>query len=210
MQHRYPLHIHISTLFIVLMVLVGMSIAVIGYRLSTRMLEGAAADLAQRSSYETLTEINRLLAPAEMAVKVLSYDSLAMTNSLGMRMAQLELLRDVLNNSPALSAVYFGYASGDFFFLRRILNDAQRAALKAPPGTEYLLQSIERDAAGNSSGRGAWLYLGASLQVLRQDDRPDYAAGYDPRTRDWFKDATSSPGLIRTAPYQFFSDQKPA
>ncbi|MGP1609383.1 MAG: GAF domain-containing protein, partial [Burkholderiales bacterium] len=107
----------------------------------------------------------------------------------------------------ALSSIYFGYQDGDFFFVRRLFDDAERDALKAPPGTNYMVQSIERGARGGE-GRGTYLYLDASLQVLRQDDRPDYVGAYDPRSRDWFKDALGAPSLIRTSPYVFFSNRK--
>lgn len=205
MERRYPLHVHISTLFLALILLVGGLIAYTSYRYASDMIENAAADLAQRVGRETLSEINRLLAPAEMAVGTLSYHPLAAAGTLGARMAHLELMSAVLNESAALSSVYFGYPGGDFFFMRRLSNDADRATLKAPPGTEYLVQSIERGEGGE---RGSWLFLGAALQVLRQDDRPDYPAAYDPRKRGWYNDALGAPGLIRTAPYVFFSDRK--
>ncbi len=113
-NRRYPLHIHISTLFIGLILIGGSVITVIGYRLTSQMLESAATDLVQRINRETLLEINGLVAPAEMAVTVLSYDSLANSKSLGLRMGQMEVIRDILEKSAQLSAVYFGYPNGDF------------------------------------------------------------------------------------------------
>lgn len=206
MKRHYPLHVHISTLFLLLLLIVGGSLAAVSYTMSRDVLETSAEDLTQRISRETLGDFQRLIEPAAMAVDMLSYDTLTAATSLGARMGQLELLRKVLDNAPALSSVYVGYGNGDFFFVRRLRDAAERELLKAPPDTQYMVQSIER---GSSIGdRGTYLYLGSSLQVLRQEDRPEYVASYDPRTRGWFTESLSAAGMIRTPPYLFFSNRR--
>ena len=60
----YPLHVHISTLFVVLILLVGALIGGLGYRFSHEMLESAADDLSVRISRETRGELERIFAPA--------------------------------------------------------------------------------------------------------------------------------------------------
>lgn len=206
MTRHYPLHVHISTLFLLLLLIVGGSLAAVSYTMSRDVLETSAEDLTQRISRETLGDFQRLIEPAAMAVDMLSYDTLTAADSLGARMGQLELLRKVLDNAPALSSVYVGYGNGDFFFMRRLRDAAERELLKAPPDTQYMVQSIER---GSTIGdRGTYLYLGSALQVLRQEDRPEYVAGYDPRTRGWFTESLTAAGMIRTPPYLFFSNRR--
>ncbi|MDP1673091.1 MAG: hypothetical protein Q8L65_08235, partial [Burkholderiales bacterium] len=206
MKRHYPLHIHISTLFLLLLLIVGGSLAAVSYTMSRDVLETSAEDLTQRISRETLGDFQRLIEPAAMAVNMLSYDTLTAATSLGARMGRLELLRKVLDNAPALSSVYVGYGNGDFFFVRRLRDAAERQLLKAPPDTQYMVQSIERGSA--IGDRGTYLYLGSSLQVLRQEDRPEYVASYDPRTRGWFIESLSTSGMTRTPPYLFFSNRR--
>ncbi|MBX3652327.1 MAG: HAMP domain-containing protein [Burkholderiales bacterium] len=206
MKRHYPLHIQISTLFLVLLLVVGGLLAGISYTTSRDMLESSAEDLTLRISREIQGDFQRLIVPVEMAVGMLSYDRLTRAESLRERMEQLDMLRDVLDKAPALSSLYFGYGSGDFFFVRRLRNDADRALFNAPPNTRYMVQSIER--GGGSVERGSYLYLGNALEVLRQEDKPDYPSAYDPRTRGWFNDAFSAPSAIRTPPYLFFSSRK--
>ncbi|MDI1244969.1 MAG: hypothetical protein PSV24_06165 [Rhodoferax sp.] len=64
---RFPLHIHITTLFLVLTLLVGGIIAGIGFKLSRDMLEATAADLINRVGRETGKELTALIEPAELA-----------------------------------------------------------------------------------------------------------------------------------------------
>jgi HD-GYP domain-containing protein (c-di-GMP phosphodiesterase class II) len=206
MKRRYPLHIHISSLFLLLILVVGGLVAVVGYKLSRDMLENAAEDLVQRISGDTLRELESAMAPAEMAVNMLSYGTITAAGKLADRMERIDMLREALHSSAALSSIYVGYDEGDFFFMRRIRNDAERASLKAPDGAQYVVQSIERGDAGDI--QGLYLFLDADMSTLQKDDRPDYAASYDPRSRGWYKDATAAMGQIKTAPYLFFSDRK--
>ena len=206
MRRHYPLHIQISTLFLLLLLAVGGSLAAISYKTSRDMLESSAEDLTLRISREIQGDLQRLIEPAEMAVGMLSHDRLTRAESLRERMEQLDMLRGVLDRAPALSSLYVGYGGGDFFFVRRLRGDADRELFKAPPNTRYMVQSIER--GGGSSERGSYLYLGNGMEVLRQEDKPDYPSAYDPRTRGWFIDAFSAPSAIRTAPYLFFSSRK--
>jgi HD-GYP domain-containing protein (c-di-GMP phosphodiesterase class II) len=206
MTRRYPLHIQISTLFLLLLLIVGGSLAAVSYKASRDMLETSAEELSLRISRELLGDFQRLIEPAEMAIGMLSYDRLTTAESLRTRMEQLDMIRGVLDKAPALSALYFGYGSGDFFFVRRLRGDQDRALFNAPPNTRYMVQSIER--GGGMAERGSYLYLGNGLEVLRQENRPEYPADYDPRRRGWFSDAFSAPAAIRTPPYLFFSSRK--
>jgi len=205
MRRHYPLHIHISTLFVLLILLISGVIAGLGYKLSRDMLEATVPDLTQRIGRETLGELQRVVSPAEMAVNLMSHDALARASSFTERWQRLGFLCEALENSSALSSVYAGYASGDFFLVRRIRDEGERKSFQAPEGTRYIVQSIEHSV---SPARGRFLFLDATLAILRQDDKPDYAAGYDPRSRGWYQEAQKASTQIKTPPYLFFSDRK--
>ncbi|NJD36277.1 MAG: HAMP domain-containing protein [Betaproteobacteria bacterium] len=205
MKQKFPLHIHISTLFVVLILLVGSIIAGVGYKLSREMLQSTANDLIGRIGDETSKEIEALIAPAELAMNLISHDLLSEASSFPQRFSRVPFLKEALLGSPALSSVYAGYPNGDFFFLRRVADEAERSMFKAPEDTRYIVQSIEHD---KDTHRGRFLFLNGALAELRADDRPDYAASYDPRTRDWFKNASTSATSIKTPPYLFFSNRK--
>ena len=81
MKRNFPLHIHISTLFLLLIVLVGGLIGGFGYKVSRDMLESAATDLTQRISHETLRELQGVFAPAEVAFAAISNAAFSPTAS---------------------------------------------------------------------------------------------------------------------------------
>lgn len=205
MKLKFPLHIHISTLFLVLTLLVGGIIAGVGFKLSREMLQTTANDLISRVGVETNNEIEALFTPAEVTMNLVSHDALSTAGSFAERYRRVPLLKAALLGSPALSSIYVGYPDGDFFFLRRVNDEAERISFKAPEGTRYIVQAIDHDQDKHT---GRYIFLDSSLVQLQVDERNDYARSYDPRTRAWFKDATASATAIKTAPYLFFSNRK--
>ncbi len=204
MNRDYPLHIHISTLFLIVIVIIGGLIGGVGYKLSSDTLNTAADDLAQRISHETGNDLVHLIKPAEMAASLLRHDSITKASNYEERRRRLAVLTDALAKSPAAVSIYVGYGTGDFLLLRRIENDRDRERFSAPAATAYVVQSIERNAR---PARGRFVFLDAALQTIGEDERPAYVHAFDPRTRDWYREAIESRKLIRTAPYVFFTSQ---
>jgi len=199
---RLPLHIHISTLFFLLVLVAGGSIAWVSYTRSVGMLERAAEDLVERVAGQTLSETERLLLPVGTAVRLAALQRLTRATTLAERRDSLPFLRRALVGSEAASSIYVGYANGDFFLLFRIVDEEARKAIHAPPGAVWMVQSIDR-------GEARFIHLDDSLAVLREDPRPDFAARYDPRQRTWYRQAAVSDALIYTEPYVFATTGKP-
>ena len=205
MQRPYPLHIHISTLFLALILVVGGVLGAIGYRLSVALLETSAGDLTERISRAALLEMRRIIEPAEVATRLLSLQRVTEATTLEQRLDSLEFVRQALDSSAALSSMYVGYGNGDFFLLGRIGHGSEIEAARAPSGAHYVVQSIERN---RDTPRGRFIYLDDNLKILRQDDRPDYVRAFDPRQRPWFTQAMASSQQIKTAPYLFFTNRR--
>ena len=201
MKLRFPLHIHISTLFLVLILVVGGLVGTVGYRISQDILENSANELSTRIGRETVSDFTSIVAPAEMAARLASQGAIGETKTHDERWHFLGLMREVLHSARELTSIYIGFSSGDFFLMRRLHDEADRMALEAPPESVYVVQSIERS---QGAARGRFVYLDAQLSVLRSDERPDYAAAYDPRERHWYKAAMHGSGQVKTAPYIFF------
>ena len=167
MRRRYPLHIHISTLFLALIILVGGLIGGLGYQQSREILQTSASDLTTRISRETANNLKSLLAPAEMATNLLSFDRLTQATTLAERMQSLGFLREVHRSSSALSSLYVGYPNGDFFFVRKIRSDSELKRFNAPDNTIHIVQSVDH---GEGAPTGRYQYLDSDLALLRSDE----------------------------------------
>ncbi|KAI3593756.1 Chemotactic transducer-related protein [Cupriavidus sp. U2] len=199
------LHFHIWTWFGSLVLLVGALICSINYVMTKDALERSVTDTTQRVSRESLEEVENLLQPAQMAVRLLSHSSLADARWLAQRKQRMALMRDALESSPILQALYIGYADGSFFYMRPLRDEGERAAYKAPPRAAFLVQSVDRDS-GRAVGR--YYYLASDLDAVGEADAADFAGRYDPRTRPWYASAMASGTLVRTDPYMFYSDRE--
>ena len=205
MKRLLPLHIHISTLFLILVVIVGALIGGTGYKLSRDMAEEAADETIARIGRETLSEVEQVVAPAEMASKLLRAGLLNDASDFNARMKQLPRVVEALKSADWLSSVYVGYASGDFFLVRRVKSYPVDAPNKAPDGTAYVIQSIDHST---QPAQGRYIFLNEDLSTLADIDMPQYPSSYDPRQRGWYKEAMVSSTEIMTAPYLFFSNQR--
>ena len=202
MRLTQPLHIHISTLFLALTLLIGGLIGWHGYRTSAELVQTSASEQSTRIGQQIQEELRQALEPAEVALKLVRYHRITWGTTLAERLANLEFLAEALDGSSALSAIYVAYPNGDFFLLRR-LNAREQGLTGAPADARYLVQSIERGA----QPRGRYIYLDAARENIQTLDRPDYVQAYDPRSRGWWKQAQAASGLVQTEPYPFFTSR---
>ncbi len=202
---QYPLHLHISTLFLALLTLVATLLLGIGYLTSRNLMHSLAQDLTLRIARETTVELQRVLQPVETAINALTFDQLPRAASLNQRMERIGLVRSLLDHTPLLTSIYVGYPDGDFILIRKVQSEEERLRLKAPPGTTYMVQSIERRVR---PARGLYLYLDGKLRTIGRVERSDYPQSYDPRQRGWYRQAMASARSILTSPYLFFSDRQ--
>ncbi|AZG15833.1 HAMP domain-containing protein [Cupriavidus pauculus] len=204
-RRSMPLHLHVWLWFASLVLLLGALISGIQYTMTKATLERSVADTTQRISRETLEEVDNLMRPAQMAVKLVSHSALADAPTVAQRMARVALVRDALETSPVLQSLYIGYEDGSFFFVRPVRDDRERATYGAPGHTAFLIQSVDREAG---APRGRYFYLDADLRVTGEAPAPDLATRFDPRQRPWYRQAMASGALVRTDPYLFYSDRE--
>jgi len=62
-RRRYPLAVHIATLFSVLLLAAGLSIGGLAYQRSVTMLTQLAADLFDRIAHETTEDVQSVVTP---------------------------------------------------------------------------------------------------------------------------------------------------
>ena len=198
----FPLRIHIATLFVALITTAGLAIVGYGYFATSRLLLSAGDEEFLYVADRTASHVRDLLAPAHLLVQLLARHRLSGASSLGARLEALPLLTAALAEHPEISAVYVGFASGDFFLVRS-LHAAARQNLGAPPEAVFLVQSR---TAAEAAVPGRYLFLDARLGVLADEPRPDYR--FDPRTREWYRQALQSAAPVRTRPYVFFTTRE--
>lgn len=150
--------------------------------------------------------IQVILTPAASVLGVLSTTGIAQAENHKQRLGALPSMAEALKSECMVEAVFAGYDTGDFFYLRRYSETpgtSNRYDTLAP-ATAFLLISIARNPKGGFTQKG-W-YLDAGLKKIGQSlNNPPIL---DPRKRNWFLLAQQSEGTIRTRPYLLFGTQE--
>jgi sigma-B regulation protein RsbU (phosphoserine phosphatase) len=194
----FPLRIHISTLFLALIAGAGLVVGGYGFVATSRLLLSAGDEEFLHVAERTTGQVRNLLAPGRLLVQLLARHRITRTASLEARLESLPFLATALAEQPHISAVYVGFSTGDFFLLRT-LGDSRGSVVGAPPGASFLVQSRAR-------GEGRYLFLDATLSVIKDEPRPDYR--FDPRARGWYLQAQATGAPVRTSPYVFFTTRE--
>ncbi|MEI6117670.1 MAG: hypothetical protein WCP99_24285, partial [Burkholderiales bacterium] len=204
-KRRIALHVQISTIFLLLVMTVAGAIGGHGYFTSRSMLESTTTDLVAKINHDTAGQVDNTISRVSAAVNLLARTQLPRATTDEARVARLLLMHKMLRSSPAMVSIYAAYGSGDFFMLRRIRSENDAKLFNAPQGTRYILQEIDRSV---SPASGKFVFMDEDLNILREEDKPDYPGSYDPRTRSWYENAVRSGEEVISDPYVFFTTGK--
>jgi len=204
-RFRYPLHVHLSSAFVLLVLFVGAMVGGMAYLQSKEIIQKLTTDTFERIADEAALNAVQVFSPGETVVDLLAAHNIITSANLEARLGHTDFLLSALERSQDITSVYVGYSDGDFLLVRRIPNDpALRDRFNAPKETAFIAQSIDR---GEEQTIGAYVFFRADRSIIAQQNRPDYTA-YDPRKRPWFVQAEQTKGQFKTNPYVFFTTQE--
>ncbi|UXY54558.1 HD domain-containing phosphohydrolase [Pseudomonas tohonis] len=201
-ERRFPLHVHISLLFTLLLLMTGIVLGIFNYRQTSQIILSSSDTLFERISQDVETDLENTYRPIHRLLNLLALNP-GTQRYAGYQRQEL-LLRgfaQALRDNPKLASLYVGYDDGDFFMVRPLRTAELKQRFDAPEGAAYQLWSIERDNLNRA--RSESLYFDADLELISR--RQELNERYDPRNRPWYSRALEQGGLITTRPYVFFS-----
>ncbi|MGQ7818484.1 HD domain-containing phosphohydrolase [Metapseudomonas furukawaii] len=201
---RFPLHVHISFLFTLLLLITGVVLGLFNYRQTSQIILSSSDELFGRISEEMETDLRHTYQPIHHLLNLLALSDTDQNQDSAARMkALLRPMAQALRDNPKLASLYFGYDDGDFFMVRPLRTEALKTLFDAPEGAAYQIWSIERDNLARAQSQS--FYLDADLHEISR--RQELSERYDPRGRPWYHGALEDGGVITTAPYVFFSSR---
>ena len=199
-ERRFPLHVHISVLFMLMLLLAGGVLGIFNYRQTTAIIFSSSATLFERIQEEVQQDISATYQPIDHLLGVLAFVEGTRGSDLQTRLPLLAPFARALRDNPKLASLYVGYQNGDFFMVRALRNSSLQRQFQAPPGASLQIWSIELAGANPA---GEYLFFDDALNLLERRSLHDHA--YDPRMREWYVRASIQPGIATTTPYVFFS-----
>ncbi len=196
---HYSLRLHLSTAFVLTLLIFGSVLGWFQYQKLTDLLVTSSEQLSDRIVDEVINRFNVRHQATANIVELLALSPLMETTNLNERFSHLPSLALALDSQPDVVALEIGFDDGDYFIIRKLINDRLRQRFEAPADAAYVVDSIE--------GFGGESFLERFYfddQVLQLDYVAPVATDYDPRVRPWFKLALENPTVKTTTPYFFF------
>jgi len=190
-QALFPLHIHIATLFIGLILVVGLVLGWFNYHKNAEVILSASEQLFDQINQEILTHFRQVNAHTASGINLLVLTPIVNADTLPERLENIPLLVTLLRDEASLSAVQVGYDNGDYFIVRPLNTSFMRQRFQAPDGAVFMADNI---IAGNGDGAGMQrIYFDQQLREVER--RQMSATHYDSRKRDWYRQAMASSGM---------------
>ncbi|MCO6059406.1 HD domain-containing protein [Pseudomonas sp. MOB-449] len=201
-EHRFPLHVHISALFTLLLLISGVVLGIFNYHQTSQIILSSSDELFGRISEEVETDLHHTYEPIHHLLNLLALGDTNQHQDSAERIdTLLKPLTQALRDNPKLASLYLGYDDGDFFMVRPLRSEVLKKAFDSPPNAAYQVWSIERD--NQSGAHSISVFFDDQLSEVARRREPKER--YDPRGRPWYHRALEQDGAITTAPYVFFS-----
>lgn len=198
--NRLSLFVTILTMFLCTALLVGLGVAISDYVQNRRIALRVAAETFKEKIGRINERRTAFFASPFLIVEQL-HDDPVLRQAAGSKDAILKVILSSLTMNPHISAVYAGYETGDYFQILSI-SDSEKFFIDrmgAPPTTRFMVQQIE---SGTGTRMESWRFLDAAGRLIGTLDHQ--VPTYDPRRRDWYRDARAEPQkVVRTEPYLF-------
>lgn len=198
---RFPLHVHISVLFTLLLLGSGTLLGLFNYHQTTRIILSSSQQLFGQIRDQVEADLQHTYQPIRHLLGLLALDERGPLLDTRQRMDLLPVFAQALRDNPTLASLYLGYEDGDFFMVRPLRDERLKQIFDAPAGAAYQVWSIER--SDDTRPLSEAHYFDADLNPISR--RQQLSESYDPRSRDWYASARASGDLITTEPYVFFS-----
>lgn len=195
-KQRYPLSIHITSLFLVLTTIIGIVLISISYNHSQALLSKSAEGLSLEHAHKLESSYQTSVSPVLTTLNFMAESAFLDEQNDAVRLAPwLKSLALVFNQNPNLVALYHASESGVFTQYRMLTSEMMKTRFDAPEGAYFLINTTHVD------GRNEFVYLDKDFQQVDYRLRNDNQ--FDPRMRPWFVNAQPDGQIRLTQPYFF-------
>lgn len=205
---RIRLHLGIASIFVV--IVAALTSAIIWN--NDRQASSAALQTADQLFHEIATKVDERMNGMLGAVKATVDAASAMPDLAGrphydgLSYPALETMIRMTEALPHVFSVFVGFSSGEWIQVSAPRGDPDiSVAFKAPKDTHFIIRTISED---RNARRHQYLrYLDNNRHVTSARSEMDPA--YDPRERDWYKNALAAKRTLFSDPFVFFRLKKP-
>jgi hypothetical protein len=141
-KKRFPLHIHIASLFTILVLLIGITLAWVSYKQISDLTFETTETLFGKTVDQLELQFQIEYRPVATSVSLLASASIAEAATLEERMLHMPILAEVIKDEPQIAGFGIGYSNGDYFIMRPLNTVHLRTVFEAPDEAIYVVDHI--------------------------------------------------------------------
>ncbi len=181
----------------VLLLVTGVTLCGLGYRLMTRTLDATVERQVDALGRDIKMDvISQIRQPAWSFLAMFSQGPVPQARTPEERTEYLPLLQAALLANPLFTSIFLGFENGDFTMVRLLIKDKDRRDFQGPPGSAFMVREVRRTGL---SIRDEYFYYDEALRPLGRR-MAETRSDFDPRTSDWYIEARRSSGQVETGP----------
>jgi len=202
---RCKLSLLIGFVFCTLLIILGLIITLYSFETQKQRTLETTEKVFELSSQYTEEKLAGLIDTVKSFVTVSSaLQSLGATRVEKLP-ALLPYLKQSFTTIPWMDSFYVGYGDGSFYMVQAIRDRAHiRKKTEAPKEAAYSIKIIP--PATTVDRQVEFSYFDQELNLLQK--RKEDIQGYDPREREWYREAIQTDETVITEPYLFFSTRE--
>ncbi|MBY7730257.1 HD domain-containing protein [Vibrio splendidus] len=195
-RRRYPLSIHITSLFLILTTLVGAVLISISYRHSQELLLGTVREISNEHRDKLESVFKQAIAPVITTLNVMAVSPFVSHQTSSTEQESWIASIDIIfKQNTNLVALFYGSNDGEFRIFRPLSTNKQRLENNAPAKATMMVSTI------NLKGENLISYLDGAhkvLSIVQQESE------FNPTTRPWFRNAKPDGTIKLSEPYLFY------
>ncbi len=197
-----------GVLFISLVLLTGVTIALIGYYTVHKVEVSLTNELADNISHTILYEIRHsVYDPVWPLVNAMAQGMFPRVETGRERLPLLPIVQTFMRSYRIMGGIHVTYENGDYIAVRRFSPEGEKRPPGAPANSVYALAYMERD--GRRSDRNWIAFYDKDFNVLRLLPN-QLNANDDLRKHPWYQNALKATGQIQTGPFVIPDSGRPA
>jgi adenylate cyclase len=196
----------IVTLFVAVVLLVGLTLVYLSFNRVSRITQTAASTFIDKVAQLGADRIDAKFRNVRDSLEILAGLPSIQSAEIEDNSRLYGLMASMLRNNPQIFNLYVGYEDGSFLEMD-VIDRARpefRTSLNVDEDAVFRLVVISR--TGASAPSPVTLYLSENLIQVAETKGP---ASYDPRQRPWYIEAFKDEKTLLTGPYVFFATGQP-
>ncbi len=195
-ERRYPLSVHITSLFIILVLVLGGGLITISYFYSQQLFFRFSQNISHENSQKLERHFEKEISPIITTLDLMATRILPVhPDSNEQEHSWLKSIQLIFAKNPNLVALYYGSPNGSMTQFHPLLDPAIRKMSGAPANADIVLNYTDIE------GRNDYLFYDKDLQLTHVRSGTDNH--YDPRIHPWFQNVSFDGEIRLTNPYQF-------